>query len=60
MGDNLLSPIEAGIHPASKYDFFNTPFSLRNLINNFVYDMDSSAGLNEKLIEYHVERSTST
>jgi hypothetical protein len=25
MGDNLLSPIEAGIHPASKYDLFNTP-----------------------------------
>jgi len=25
MGDNFLSLIEAGIHPASEYDFFNTP-----------------------------------
>jgi hypothetical protein len=35
MGDNLLSPIEAGIHPASKYDFFNTTFSLRNRVIEF-------------------------
>jgi hypothetical protein len=26
MVDKLLSPIEAGINPASKYEFFNTPF----------------------------------
>jgi hypothetical protein len=27
MVDKLLSPIEAGIHPASKSDFFNQPLT---------------------------------
>ncbi len=29
MSDKLLLPIGAGIYPAPKWDFFNTPFSLR-------------------------------
>ena len=30
MSDKLLLPIGAGIYPAPKWDFFNTPLSLRN------------------------------
>jgi hypothetical protein len=36
MFDRLLSLIEAGIYPAPKFDFFNSPLTLRQLLWRYI------------------------